>query len=449
MASKKIFFALFFVTFVLIICYVYLDSKTTGTIFRGHTEARGVVALGKRIFGSGNEPNNNNIDSSSLVSRKPKVDWKEYWRHLDERKIMGFQEKNNIFEKDEEVATQDVTVNNPVKNNALKVKEELVQQNKKATLTGITFPDGNKPTEKKALSKKKWLYDWNETKDMVDSLPLYGNWQNELGQRIIFNRVGKCGSRSVLDVFKHLAKQNHYNMINSIVYNQTRISEEKKNLIVSVLLKVDPPFLFQRHMYYVDFSKFSSSSVKYINIIRDPIERFTSQYYFKRFGDGKNDQSQRQFKGFLQTINECVLKNRPECGTKKLQYIIPFFCGHSPQCRLPGRTPLEMAKLNVERDFIVVGVLEELDDTFAVLEKMLPRFFTGAVEYLRSPDTSSAGNTFARNRSATVTKHKEVPSDEVRTILLKQMSLEYEFYYYIKDRFQKLKIQLGIGDSKQ
>ncbi|XP_033124470.1 uronyl 2-sulfotransferase-like isoform X1 [Anneissia japonica] len=117
--------------------------------------------------------------------------------------------------------------------------------------------------------------------------------------------------------------------------------------------------------------------------------------------------------------------------------------------RLPGRTPLEMAKLNVERDFIVVGVLEELDDTFAVLEKMLPRFFTGAVEYLRSPDTSSAGNTFTRNRSATVTKHKEVPSDEVRTILLKQMSLEYEFYYYIKDRFQKLKIQLGIVDSKQ
>ncbi|XP_033124471.1 uronyl 2-sulfotransferase-like isoform X2 [Anneissia japonica] len=112
--------------------------------------------------------------------------------------------------------------------------------------------------------------------------------------------------------------------------------------------------------------------------------------------------------------------------------------------RLPGRTPLEMAKLNVERDFIVVGVLEELDDTFAVLEKMLPRFFTGAVEYLRSP-----GNTFTRNRSATVTKHKEVPSDEVRTILLKQMSLEYEFYYYIKDRFQKLKIQLGIVDSKQ
>ena len=38
---------------------------------------------------------------------------------------------------------------------------------------------------------------------------------------------------------------------------------------------------------------------------------------------------------------------------------------------------LEMAKANVDRYYPVVGVLEELNATLAVLEKKLPYFFKG------------------------------------------------------------------------
>ncbi|XP_071955019.1 uronyl 2-sulfotransferase-like [Antedon mediterranea] len=428
MANKKILITLFLITGVLIICYVYVGSNGSLSYGEGTSSASGVLSIaGKHKVGPKKKP---------ITSRKPKLEWKEYWKHIEERKIMGFQDEGkNVFEETNKVS----------QNKSTEVVGNVVNENKKVVEppvnTILSKPD------KVIVGKKKWLYDWNETKEGVEKLPLYGNWEDTTAQRIIFNRVGKCGSRSVLDVFKHLAKVNKYNMINSVIYNQTRTSEEKKNLLVSVLLKVDPPFLFQRHLHYIDFTKFSSSYVKYINIVRDPIERFTSQYYFRRFGDGKNDKSTRPFKGTeeekYQTINECVLRKKFECSRNKLQYIIPFFCGQSPQCRFQDRTPLEIAKKNVERDFIVVGILDELENTFAVLEKMLPRFFAGAVDYMRAP-----GNTYSRNRSSTMTNYKESPSPEVHAVLMQQMSLEYEFYHFIKERFEQLKSQLGIGTTK-
>lgn len=39
---------------------------------------------------------------------------------------------------------------------------------------------------------------------------------------------------------------------------------------------------------------------------------------------------------------------------------------------------------NVEKNFFVVGVLEQFDDTLHLFEKMLPRFFTGATEVYHS-----------------------------------------------------------------
>ena len=39
---------------------------------------------------------------------------------------------------------------------------------------------------------------------------------------------------------------------------------------------------------------------------------------------------------------------------------------------------------NVEKNFFVVGVLEQFDDTLHLFEKLLPRFFNGATEVYHS-----------------------------------------------------------------
>lgn len=36
----------------------------------------------------------------------------------------------------------------------------------------------------------------------------------------------------------------------------------------------------------------------------------------------------------LQDINVCIMENYPECSNPRLFYIVPYFCGQHPQCRL-------------------------------------------------------------------------------------------------------------------
>ncbi|KAL0623533.1 Uronyl 2-sulfotransferase [Plecturocebus cupreus] len=88
-------------------------------------------------------------------------------------------------------------------------------------------------------------------------------------------------------------------------------------------------------------------------------------------------------------INECILENYPECSNPRLFYIIPYFCGQHPRCREPGEWALERAKLNVNENFLLVGILEELEDVLLLLERFLPHYFKGVLSIYKDPDRVS------------------------------------------------------------
>ncbi|XP_071944497.1 uronyl 2-sulfotransferase-like [Antedon mediterranea] len=293
-------------------------------------------------------------------------------------------------------------------------------------------------------ANQKWIYEWNETVVYQGLLPLVDrlNVYSDDMPRIIFNRVGKCGSRSVLDIFRNLAERNRFNMIESLVYTQKILPPEKEEMVAQVLSQIQPPYLFQRHMYHINFSYYKLQSPSYINIIRDPIARFTSQYYYRRFGDGFQERTWT-FNGTererYQTINECVLRDQYECSKRRTFYIIPFFCGNDPRCKQPTEWTLKRAMANVKQDFKVVGLLEELRDVFLVLEKTWPTVFGGSVKLLEHPSEGQM-----TNRTAALTRAKEKPSPKVTAILKEQMDLEYRFYSFVKSRFHALKRKLGI-----
>lgn len=53
---------------------------------------------------------------------------------------------------------------------------------------------------------------------------------------------------------------------------------------------------------------------------------------------------------------------------------IPFFCGHSAECWVPGsEIALAQAKRNLVNEYFLVGVTEEMDEFIALLELSLPR----------------------------------------------------------------------------
>lgn len=60
-------------------------------------------------------------------------------------------------------------------------------------------------------------------------------------------------------------------------------------------------------------------------------------------------------------------------------------CWSSPSTREPGVWALERAKQNVLENYLLVGILEELEDVLLLLERLLPHYFTGVLNIYKSP----------------------------------------------------------------
>lgn len=77
----------------------------------------------------------------------------------------------------------------------------------------------------------------------------------------------------------------------------------------------------------------------------------------------------------------CFLKsfNCVSAGTSGLTYFV------APSIREPGPWALERAKQNVLENYLLVGILEELEDVLLLLERLLPHYFTGVINIYKSP----------------------------------------------------------------
>uniref|UniRef100_A0A4W4DMG0 Sulfotransferase n=1 Tax=Electrophorus electricus TaxID=8005 RepID=A0A4W4DMG0_ELEEL len=240
--------------------------------------------------------------------------------------------------------------------------------------------------------------------------------------QVMYNRVGKCGSRTVVLLLRILAEKHQFTLISSDIHNKTRLSKrEQLNLMKNIT--IDEPV--------------------YINIIRDPIDRFLSNYFFRRFGDWRGEENHlvrtpgmKDNERYLD-INTCILESYAECSNPRLFYIIPYFCGQHPQCREPSLWALQKAKENVLEHYLLVGVLEELQDVLLLLERLLPHFFTDVLNIYKSPEYRKLWN-------LTVTVHKQSPSLEALQVLYQRMEHEYDFYNFIKAQFHLTKRKFGL-----
>nr|XP_057913363.1 uronyl 2-sulfotransferase a isoform X1 [Doryrhamphus excisus] len=266
--------------------------------------------------------------------------------------------------------------------------------------------------------------------------------------QVVYNRVGKCGSRTVVILLRLLAEKHQFNLISSDIHNKTRLTKHEQVDLMKNISNIPQPFLYTRHVHFLNFTRFRIEQPVYINIIRDPINRFLSNYFFRRFGDWRGEQNHlirtpgmKDDERYLD-INVCILENYPECSNPRVFYIIPYFCGQHPQCREPGPWALERAKQNVLENYLLVGILEELEDVLLLLERLLPHYFTGVLDIYKSPDYKKMGN-----MTGTVRKH--TPTLEALQVLYKRMRYEYEFYNFIRDQFHLMKKKIGLKSAAQ
>ncbi|XP_060770065.1 uronyl 2-sulfotransferase a isoform X2 [Neoarius graeffei] len=261
--------------------------------------------------------------------------------------------------------------------------------------------------------------------------------------QVIYNRVGKCGSRTVVLLLRILAEKHKFNLVSSDIHNKTRLTKHEQVELMKNISTFPQPFLYTRHVHFLNFTRFRMEQPVYINIIRDPISRFLSNYFFRRFGDWRGEQNHlirtprmKDNERYLD-INVCILENFPECSNPRLFYIVPYFCGQHPQCREPGVWALERAKQNAMENFLLVGILEELEDVLLLLERLLPHYFSDVLNIYHSPAFWKMGNL-----TGTVKKH--MPTLEALQVLYRRMRYEYDFYNFIRDQFHLAKKKIGL-----
>ncbi|XP_025113409.1 heparan sulfate 2-O-sulfotransferase 1-like isoform X1 [Pomacea canaliculata] len=197
---------------------------------------------------------------------------------------------------------------------------------------------------------------------------------------VIYNRIPKTGSTTLAGIMYALCFVNKYFVIHVGMMDRAKtiaLSDQMKFMQNITNWQEKKPALYHGHMAFIDYTKFGVKKKPiYINIIRNPLDRLVSFYYFTRYGDDIRPSKERMKERTRETFDECVQRRGEDCDPVNLWLQIPYFCGHVAECWIPGNEwALKRAKQNVLQRYLVVGATEEMEDFVLVLEVLLPRFF--------------------------------------------------------------------------
>lgn len=121
-----------------------------------------------------------------------------------------------------------------------------------------------------------------------------------------------------------------------------------------------------------------SSRYRYVTILRDPIKRFTSAYFYAKYRESDHWRVEEELPEFLST----------ERGRSIGYGYVKFLCGSKETVDFTDREMIERAKANL-RKFDLVGTLEDLETFVASFEH---RF--GARPRIRRKNVSPAGDSY-------------------------------------------------------
>lgn len=256
---------------------------------------------------------------------------------------------------------------------------------------------------------------------------------------ILYNRVPKTGSTSFMNVVYNLHAKNKFSAAYVNVSSRSHrwlFLDQYKFARNITQWQQRIPGIYHGHFPFLNFIKLGMKQPLYINIVRDPLERLVSHYYFLRYGDTYLPNKIRNKQGDETTFDECVQKRKAECHPNKLWVQIPYFCGSDPFCWKPGnRAALHRAKRNVLNHYFLVGTTSKLGPFIEVLERTIPRIFKGA------------SLLFGKGVHIRKTKTKKPLNADTNEYFQasKVWKLEHEFYTFVEDLFNDVYENLNVG----
>jgi len=269
---------------------------------------------------------------------------------------------------------------------------------------------------------------------------------------IFHNKMPKCGSSTMNNIIR-ICSQNQGYSFQKIEPAEIGFYDDK-SLVKQINNSMSHPYLLLKHHFYFDFTKFAGAKQPtYINVIRNPLDWFTSRYYFARYGwarkPGCRNVEDCKLLDIHMTIDECVEKRHPACTNSTYQYL-PFLCGSEENCvnttQAAKKRAYEISKQHILNNYYFVGILEQFEETLLLAEFLLPNFYKDALNVWK-------GDYVQERQMSTKTQNKKEMNEASKKFFLNG-PLKYEKKLYdfarkvFNERLKFFKVKLPENSKR-
>ena len=294
---------------------------------------------------------------------------------------------------------------------------------------------------------------------------------------LLFNRVPKTGSLGILNLLESLSKVNNFTITSHSTHADQSIENFTDDFMMNqnlaeLISKSDVATVWNRHYNHLDAEQHGLPPFLHINMVRHPVERIISDFYYRRSGayvvQRKLDYPDEPWpdSAFLRRdFTSCVLEGDPECQwqegrghsgqevdvVKSRNKLLLFFlqvghkrqmsqfCGQESWCNnFNSERAMMTAMRRVEEQYVVVGVTELFEETLEVLEHLLPAFFKGALQLYRKRGKIKINSNHVKVFSKVIPNpvksghfilcFQPFVSNEIRDIIARNNSREVAYY---------------------
>ncbi len=110
---------------------------------------------------------------------------------------------------------------------------------------------------------------------------------------IYFTSVPKCATRTIFQLFESLQSKNHFRAINWGTRKTCHLCNVPANSteFFGNVTYFPGSSIHRREVGYLNFTRYGFPSPVHISVIRHPVDRLVSYYYFMVFSSGKNQRT--------------------------------------------------------------------------------------------------------------------------------------------------------------
>ncbi|KAL1528261.1 hypothetical protein AB1Y20_009618 [Prymnesium parvum] len=281
---------------------------------------------------------------------------------------------------------------------------------------------------------------------------------------IVFNRVPKCGSTTLEHIIRRQSLRRAFRFVRSEDYanNSMNLKDQRRFATMASELGANGRMVYDRHVLYVDFARFGLPAPTYINIVRDPLAMELSAYYFWRqcvcitrqpfcrSASARVAELNQQSRAVPSPAGVCSMSideiYRHVAPQPRLGIMTRWFCGQLPLCKVPDPQPLPVrlralhrAMHNVRHAYAWVGVLEQFEESLALLVRLLPSYFGGL-------HVAQAAREHAR--PSNISSSAPQPSRETLHKIAMENENDIRLYRYISNLLECRLQQCGISSSE-